>query len=672
MFSAAPEQQQANAARRRSMLQDLHALIASGDMEARDKALQRLRELDNLAPALPPGVPVPLPARASKAAAAASAAREEKMDQVAANTKGYMHGRHMEQLNQAIQLEQAARWKADVLNAYASEEPDWGVALGKAPGQAAAEKAAAAAAAAAAAKKPAALDQYGRPVDADGDLIDDEDELDDEDYEFYRAKSTKRIVQLLKLALALALVGLVVGSVAIFHMRVHQCSFQVGLGGGSSKVLHRNFSSFNVKKIFVYKSAGHVVFSVHNDSDQIRIEVTHYGRTFDAMNQVESRIYQERGMVSVLSSWPLELEGGFACPQADVHVMVPRAIADGVLRQRMIWDPNANGIGRGAYMEPEPVPVENRPDIEVIVNGTFTSWMLPRRGSVHVELAADIAFGNVSLQSNLGDVAVTNLYGDHVRLRSDGSNVNASRLRCGTVYAECGALDLYTPPADVWPWLVISVWPALYRHVGRVFMDNIIQCEPPCLAWVDAEEQLEAAAAAIRGSRQAWLSARNDWTAQAYYTYGGHAGRYALQPDANYWNGRFLEETMWISFDLGRVYTISGLRITGVSGGGLAEKFELQIVSQSNGSWAPVAQFRGAPTVGVQEFLGLEGTAQRWRILVDGTYATTVGASEESSASLRVQGHTNVLLSGWQELGHWPVQELPSALSWISFDLSFG
>ena len=43
MFYAAPEQQQANAARRRSMLQDLHALIASGDMEARDKALQRLR-----------------------------------------------------------------------------------------------------------------------------------------------------------------------------------------------------------------------------------------------------------------------------------------------------------------------------------------------------------------------------------------------------------------------------------------------------------------------------------------------------------------------------------------------------------------------------------------------------------------------------------------------------
>ena len=78
-------------------------------------------------------------------------------------------------------------------------------------------------------------------------------------------------------------------------------------------------------------------------------------------------------MVSVLSSWPLELEGGFACPQADVRVMLPRAIADGILRQRVIWDPNANGIGRGAYMEPEPVPVENRPDIEVIVNGTFTN-----------------------------------------------------------------------------------------------------------------------------------------------------------------------------------------------------------------------------------------------------------------------------------------------------------
>ena len=112
MLSAAPEQQAANAARRRSMLQDLHARIASGDVEARDKALQALRELDNLAPAPPPGVPVPLPTRASKAAAAATALREDKMDEVAANTKVYMHGRHMEQLNQAIRLEQAARWKA--------------------------------------------------------------------------------------------------------------------------------------------------------------------------------------------------------------------------------------------------------------------------------------------------------------------------------------------------------------------------------------------------------------------------------------------------------------------------------------------------------------------------------------------------------------------------------
>ena len=86
MLSAAPEQQAAVAARRRSMLQELHERIATGDVEARDKALQALRELDHLAPALPPGVPVPLPARASKAAAAATAARESKMDEVATNT----------------------------------------------------------------------------------------------------------------------------------------------------------------------------------------------------------------------------------------------------------------------------------------------------------------------------------------------------------------------------------------------------------------------------------------------------------------------------------------------------------------------------------------------------------------------------------------------------------
>ena len=74
-----------------------------------------------------------------------------------------------------------------MLNAYQR-----GARLGCSAGQAGRPPPKAAAAAAAAAKA-GAVDKHGRPIDADGDLIDDEDELDEEEYEFYRAKSTKRI-----------------------------------------------------------------------------------------------------------------------------------------------------------------------------------------------------------------------------------------------------------------------------------------------------------------------------------------------------------------------------------------------------------------------------------------------------------------------------------------------
>ena len=56
-------------------------------------------------------------------------------------------------------------------------------------------------------------------------------------------------------------------------------------------------------------------------------------------------------------------------------------------------------------------------------------------------------------------------------------------------------------------------------------------------------------------------TARNEWRVDAYYAFGAHRSRQVLQNDELYWNGRFLEEQMWISFDLGQTYTISGMRI---------------------------------------------------------------------------------------------------------------
>ena len=93
---AAPEQRANGHAA--EMLQDLHERIASGDVDARDKPLQALREFENLRQHA---------ARCSDFAAVRASrppllhcVRENKMDEVAKNTKVYMAD--MEQLNQAI------------------------------------------------------------------------------------------------------------------------------------------------------------------------------------------------------------------------------------------------------------------------------------------------------------------------------------------------------------------------------------------------------------------------------------------------------------------------------------------------------------------------------------------------------------------------------------------
>lgn len=331
---------------------------------------------------------------------------------------------------------------------------------------------------------------------------------------------------------------MVVGAVVAFHMRVYQCSFSVGLDGGYSKVVRWNFTSLNVKRIFVYKNRGHVTITTDNETG-IRVKVVHHARTFDAMNKIESRFHHESGLVSVLANWEAELDAGFSCPQADVFIWIPLEIADGVLKQKVVWDPEALGPGRGAYLEPEPVPFVNRPDIQVVINGTNEdSWMLPRRGRIHVELTHGLAFRNMSLESNMGDITAATYLGDRVSLRTIGSSINASSLRAVNVDAHSRASEFYPTVGDVWPWVILAMWPVRYRNVGSVFMENVTQCGGPCSGRRESRSITAVSAAPVlSGSKFTWLDKRPNWRVTAYYEFAGHVGANALENDGLYWNG---------------------------------------------------------------------------------------------------------------------------------------
>ena len=64
-------------------------------------------------------------------------------------------------------------------------------------------------------------------------------------------------------------------------------------------------------------------------------------------------------------------------------------------------------FGRGGYRDPVPVYIENRPDIDILLDATgHTSWMIPRKGTIEVNLDLNMAFGNVTLESNSGGVSL--------------------------------------------------------------------------------------------------------------------------------------------------------------------------------------------------------------------------------------------------------------------------
>ena len=129
-----------------------------------------------------------------------------------------------------------------------------------------------------------------------------EDELDDEEMEFYKAKSAGRIMLVLKLIVLLLALALGSTFVIMFHLRVHECSD--GLQPHSKQVAH-NLSSLNVRRIVVRKNRGHVRIVV-DDEQGLRVVVTHRGRTFASMREVESIVNQQQGLVTITSDWPVD------------------------------------------------------------------------------------------------------------------------------------------------------------------------------------------------------------------------------------------------------------------------------------------------------------------------------------------------------------------------------
>ena len=551
-----------DAARRAELLRELRKPL---DGAARQAALAQLRELDGVQPAPPDGFRPSLAQAARRDEKAARRQRAEQLKRLATG-KAYMHAKHMEQLKQTAQLEQHHKFRADVLEMYQREDADWGQVVGE-RGKSEAGPVERPAAEAAAAEVAAA---EGQARDEDGDLLDDEGDAADEEFEHYRwgrlvttptdsivlrhmfhrcailtsvhgvrsKRSSMRFKLGLMFVVAIALVGAVAGLLIDFHMRVHQCSFAVGKGGAYSKTLRRNFTALNVKRVFVYKNTGHVKIGM-DDRPDIRVEVTHHARTFEAMNQIETLMYQESGMISVLSSWKATLDRGFNCPQSDVLIWLPRSIAEGVLSQRLVWDPEALGPGRGAYREPTPVAVENRPDIEVVVNGTDeSSWMTARRGDVRVELHRDVAVRNVSLRSNMGEITALNMSTDRVDLQAVGTNANLTGVRAGHVEVRCQASEFYPRVEDVWPWIILAMWPATLRSVGTAFMSGVTHCPTPCSIWEEQiAQQAQSAAPVVSGSKFGWLVNPSTFVANAYNNFAGHVASNALVNDASYWNG---------------------------------------------------------------------------------------------------------------------------------------
>jgi hypothetical protein len=185
----------------------------------------------------------------AEAAAAAKVAAEEAAAQADA---------------QESKLDAKAKKKADKLVAK----------MGKQEAKAAAK---AAAKAEAAEEKEAALAEKKAKIEAEKERA-KADAEDEEEYHYQPLSRGSAALIYMKVFLLLVLLGVIVGAGVVVHQKIYACSYALVEGD----VLRQNFTSRNIDRIWIEQNKGPVTLRVA-ESGPIRVEVTHFGATFEVL-----------------------------------------------------------------------------------------------------------------------------------------------------------------------------------------------------------------------------------------------------------------------------------------------------------------------------------------------------------------------------------------------------
>eukprot|EP01051_Picozoa_sp_SAG22_P000590 SAG22_NODE_17_length_32684_cov_34.234095_3_plen_4499_part_00 len=598
--------------------------------------------------------------KAKDAVLAAETKRQEQLKEVQGG-KAYMEEYNLKKFQEATDAQEQARFRAKAFALYENEEISTEAQEAKKQKAAAEAKVAAAKAEAEAAEAAA--------------KIDDEDDVDQEEFEFYQKRKTRRLICYLKTFFLLCILGVAVVALVIFHMWVYECSFVVGTDAGVKNTTRGNFSALNTKLIEVRSNRGNVVVEV-DDGDDIRVEATHYARDFQTMQKVATQMEQGYRGIFIVSDWKIEYDGVFGgCPHSDIHIWIPRSMKEGTAFLRQVWNSDLN-FGLGAYEDPVPIAVENIADIDIRINSSDTrSWMLPRRGSIDVALGDGIAFGNVTLESYNGRVALSGMKGSYATLTSHGADVDVS-------FVEAEVVQVHTVAAsyseqNFWPLAILHSWPVLQRHVGTVTVSNATFCESPCSQW-SPPRNLTANEIAMATRSYAWMDAETSWSVEAYHEYRGHEAHRVVQRfwrnDATFWYARLSPDDMWLDFDLAEAYTIYGIALTGHVRGGIPDRCDFQSQKAVGGveRWQTVTQFQPENTLDLQEFLGFEGTGRVWRLNIRGTYPAMQESLSVAFARNRDAEEGITAQAGWHEIDQWKCVDMPSLAQNGRFDTTVG
>ena len=428
------------------------------------------------------------------------------------------------------------------------------------------------------------------------------------------------------------------------------------------------------------------------DEELIRIEISHYGRSWDTTRLIQSFTRMKAGVVYITSSWEPELDGLNDCPMSAIDLWLPREIARGYTEEKLVWS-DSYGNGAGGYLPAVPVLKENRPILSIKTNLTDpASWMVPLAHDVDVSLPADLAFAALEIWSNGGDVRVDGFYGDKVELTVVGGDIIASNLQCSALKAEAVAAHTYRQ--DFWNVTafmglpstpVLYMWPSIHRAIGTVQLAEVYECETPCSGWYPQSKVRSATAEALAlvVARYSWLVMDVDWLASSYsdrdpawvdtslpgadrHRHAAASLLYSSGVWSGAWNGRFYTPFMWLAVDMKKEYTVGAVKLTGYAAGGVPSRFLLQVRPGPTGSYDDVMTFPCKPEkVGDEELGevvdGFEVSGRCFRLVFDETAVSRVDDGVADAAGSHARLSADVLLSvrPWAELGGWAAEARP-------------